>query len=522
MQKNITDQQKRLYMENRKTGDSQKLAAAKAGFSLRSAKRLDTQEYQIKEQKDLKQNTKDPFRDIWCSELKPLLEKNPYLQATTLLRHLQNLHPKQYPDTLLRTLQRRVRVWRGQHGAEKEIIFRQNIPPGWQALSDFTNCNKLKITIKGKAFPHLLYHFWLPFSKWEYALVVTGGESYSALTEGLQKALWALGGVPKTHRTDSLSAAYKNRFSQAKEDFTQRYHDFCKHYGMEPTRNNKGVKHENGSVEVAHKHLKNRLDQALMIRGSRDFQTTQEYQSFIRTQVHHYNARSESLLREERKYLAALPKHKTQDFEVEFVKVASTSTVTIRQVRYSVFSKLIGMSLKAHIYDQRIECFLESTKMITLKRLRWHGGKTRKHQIDYRHLVGALSKKPQAFRNYIFREHLFPTLAFKLTWKQLDLHLDSRTSCKEYISILKLAADHDESKVSRCLEQMLSKNELPKQLTVQKRLGLLTEPKSIKVRVESPDLASYNQLLTQENNHEFTNSHSNLTTDAKPAKIASF
>src|SRR5262249_16042472 len=148
--------------------------------------------------------------------------------------------------------------------------FRQKNPPGWQSISDFTNADELGVTIRKESFPHRFYHFRLTFCGWEFAQIVQGGESYTALAEGMQNAFCSIGGVTETHRTDNLSAAYKNLADKAKEDFTESYLHLCEHYGLEPTRNNKGVSHENGTIESSHRHLKNRLDQALMLRGSRD------------------------------------------------------------------------------------------------------------------------------------------------------------------------------------------------------------------------------------------------------------
>ena len=100
----------------------------------------------------------------------------------------------------------------------------------------------------------------------EHAHVVLGGESFVALAEGLQNALWALGGVPEQHRSDSLSAAFRNLGADAKEDLTTRYEAFCAHYGMTPTRNNRGVSHENGSIESAHGHLNADSDEAARVK----------------------------------------------------------------------------------------------------------------------------------------------------------------------------------------------------------------------------------------------------------------
>ena len=198
-----------------------------------------------------------------------MLRAHPHLRATTLLEDLQRRYPERYPDGLLRTLQRRLATWRATEGPEREIIFRQEHPPGEQALSDFTDGASLQVTIAGEPLAHLLYHFWLAFSGWQYVKAIQGGESFTALTEGLQEALWQLGGVPRRHRTDRLSAAYRNL--RRTDDEAAAYAAFCQHYGMEPTRNNAGVSHENGSVEAAHGHLKLGLKEALALRGSRDF-----------------------------------------------------------------------------------------------------------------------------------------------------------------------------------------------------------------------------------------------------------
>jgi hypothetical protein len=518
----ITDHQKRIYMERRNQGDTQELAAAKADFSVRSAKRIESKSHlELKNNIEKKDNPKDPFKEVWNTDLVPLLEKNPTLQAITLLRHLQESYEGKFPDKLLRTLQRRIQTWRAIHGPEKEIIFRQKHPPGWQGLSDFTSGNELKVTINGIDFPHLLYHFWLAFSGWEYAFVITGGESFTALAEGLQGALWALGGVPQTHRTDSLSAAYKNLSKSAQEDFTKAYEEFCKHYSMEATRNNKGVKHENGSVEVSHYHLKNRLDQALMMRGSKDFNSLEAYRDFVNEQVVKHNTRIQHLVKEEKEFLKPLPKFKAQDFDVEFIGVPTTSIITIRQVHYSVPSKLIGTKLKVHIYDDHIECFFGSEKVISLKRLRWNKG-PRPHSINYRHLIYALLRKPQAFRNYRFRDNLFPTFAFKIAWEMLDNQLDDRSACKEYVAILKLAAEYEESLISEHLEQLIDEKTLPKASAIESLLSTNRPSFDVKVNVKHGDLKSYNQFLNLQEEKSDGESKCCITTNAQTTASAYF
>lgn len=251
----ITDRQVRRYMEHRRTGYTQSVAAAKAGFSERSARRLDSH-CVLPSQRPIKPRRRtriDPLDGVWSEEIVPMLRSFPHLRGTAILEELNQRHPGQFGDTVLRTLQRRIAHWRATEGPDRELIFRQEHPPGYQALSDFTDASSLNVTIAGQHFCHLLYHFWLAFSGWQYVKVVQGGESFTALTEGLQDALWQLGGVPQTHRTDRLSAAYRNL--QAHDDAAVGYRAFCNHYGIDPTRNNPGASHENGSVEASHGHL---------------------------------------------------------------------------------------------------------------------------------------------------------------------------------------------------------------------------------------------------------------------------
>ena len=450
--KRITEQQIRIYMKSRRKGKTQKIAASQIGFCRRSAYNIEKRGFKVSKPEHNWKTREDPFEHIWEEEIVPMLEQNPHLQAKTILGELQRSHSGEYPDTVLRTLQRRVRKWRAISGPEKEIIFRQNHPPGWQGMSDFTHGNKLGVTIQKEKLEHIFYHYRLVYSKWEFVGVILGGESFIALSEGLQNAFWLSGGVPETHRTDSLSAAYKNCSDKKKEEFTKNYRELCAHYQTEPTRNNKGIAHENGAIEASHGGLKNRIDQALMVRDSRDFSTIDEYKQFIREIVMAHNRRVHKKYLEELAFLKELPERKTIDFSEERVRVTTSSTIRVRDVVYSVPSRLIGMTIKVHLYDDRLECFIGNDKVARLERKRRNH--SRVSQIDYRHVIGALDRKPQAFRNYVYQDKLFPTFAFQETWKQLDQELDSRTACREYIKILKQAAEgENESIVNNFLEK---------------------------------------------------------------------
>ena len=280
--KPVTDQQARLYMHDRPR-HPQRLAAARAGFSERTARRLEA-DPRLPSQRRPDVVAPSPIRSPrcgsrWCCRS---WSATPSVQAVTLFRHLQTMDPEAFPDDRVRrTLERRVRDWRALHGPARDVIFRQVPEPGRMALSDFTDAGALGVTIAGEPLDHRLYHFALAYSGWEHAAVVLGGESFAALAEHLQNALWGLGGVPHEHRTDSLSAAYRNLTREAAEDATRRYEELCAHYGLIASRNNPGEAHENGAVESHHRHLKTALDQALILRGDRDFASLDDYRRFI-------------------------------------------------------------------------------------------------------------------------------------------------------------------------------------------------------------------------------------------------
>ncbi len=493
----ITDQQLRLYMTHRQNGLSQATAAAKADFSERSARRLQQAGMPPSGRRHPRRyrTREDPLAEVWERELVPLLEACPRLQATSLLSELQRRYPEDYPDTLLRTVQRRVAHWRAVHGPERELIFRQDHPPGWQGLSDFTDGAKLGVNLAGAPFPHLLYHFRLAYSGWEHAKAIVGGESYPALAEGLQEALWQLGGAPHEHRTDRLSAAYRNLDRDAQVDAAKAYADFCRHYGMQATRNNPGLAHENGAIEGAHGGLRRRLADALALRGSSDFEDLAAYQRFIQEVVSRANRRRRKAVEIELAALKPLPARRTCDFTPASVTVTTSGTVRIRGVLYSVPSRLVGCRLKAHIYDDRIVCYLGTSEVITLSRLRVADHNDRPRQIDYRHVIGSLVRKPQAFRRYLFKEDLFPTPAFRAAWQAIDQALEPRQACRVYVGLLHLAAQHDcEADLAQALQTILGNDQLPD--LDQLRDRFIPKPPAIEVEVAPPDVTLYDSLLS--------------------------
>jgi hypothetical protein len=479
---------------NSRKSKSQELAAAKAGISERSARRIDkAATLPSQNPRRYWRSRADPFIDVWDAELVPLLKGAPKLKAITLLRKLQADHPDRFGDGLLRTLQRHVRHWRALEGPPKEVFFPQVHTPGHRGLSDFTAMGKLCVTIAGAAFAHILYHFVLAFSRWEHVEVVEGGESFEALSKGLQNALWQAGGVPQEHRTDSLSAAFKNLTEE--QDFTVRYTALLDHYGMAGTRNNRGVSNENGSVESSHRFLKDAIDQALLLRGHRDFDDRAAYEGFVRDVVMRRNRRNAAAFRIEREQLLDLPQRRTTDFVEEEGRVTRCGMFTVRGILYSAPSRLIGQRLKVRLYSDRVDCYLSGALVLRLARGARSPINGRGRVIDYRHFIEELKRKPQAFKGLAFRDCLFPRDAYRRTWEQLDLQLTQRQACQTIVALLEMAArDGVEGVLAERLDMLLATGELPDI----KRLREEFAPRTTEVpliTVEIPSVSHYDALL---------------------------
>ena len=292
--------------------------------------------------------------------------------------------------------------------------------------------------------------------------MVLGGESFVALAEGLQNALWALGGVPLEHRSDSLSAAFCNLDRDAQEDLTQRYQGLMRHYGMTPSRNNPGVAHENGSIEGPHGHLKRALEDALLLRASRDFDDLDAYRRFVDEIIGRQNANNRKRIELERPALAALPKRRTADFEEKVVTVTSSGGFILRRVFYTAPSRLIGHQLRVHLYDDRLDCFLGSTPMMTLRRGRQPSPDKGGHVVDYRHVIHALRKKPMALNNLVYRDQLFPRPAYRRAFEALCAEVGDKRACKVTVELLALAHDRAcEAELAQVIDAELDDGRLP-------------------------------------------------------------
>jgi hypothetical protein len=486
-----------MYMNLRRTHNRQ-TAAAKAGFSTSTGARLEADPRPPSQRRERRGRRRpDPLEAYWDSEIVPLLQATPGLRPITVLREMQRRHPA-FSDKLRRTLERRIGLWQARHGPEREVIFRQEHPPGQQALSDFTDASELGVSIAGVRLDHRIYHFCLAFSHWQHAHVVLGGESFVALAEGLQNALWALGGAPQEHRSDSLSAAFRNLERDAAADLTQRYEALCAHYGMTPTRNNRGVAHENGSIEGPHAHLKAAVRQALLLRGSSDFADLDAYRRFVDEVVGRANAGRRKLLEIERAKLQSLPPRRSDDFEEELVIVTRSSAFVLRRVFYSVPSRLIGHRLRVRLYDDRLECFLGGTHILSLPRGRRPGGARHGRSgyvVDYHHVIHALRRKPMALLNLVYRDQLFPREAYRRTWEALIVAQSPRHACRTMVGLLALAHDRAcEAELASLLQDLLDAGDLPDLSALQPRF--MPEPTAVPaVSVTLPAAIAYDALL---------------------------
>jgi transposase InsO family protein len=474
------------------------VAAAKAGISIATAYRIE-QDPRLPSQKQAPRGRRrpDPLAEIFDAEVVPLLKAAPGVRPIAIFEEMTRRHP-QMSRSVRRTLERRIRAWRAVHGKERDVIFRQVHEPGRMGLSDFTEMGDLNITVTGVPLQHRLYHFRLACSGFEHAHVILGGESYVALAEGLQNALWALGGAPREHRSDSLSAAFRNLDREARDDLTKRYDALCAHYGMEPTRNNRGVAHENGAIESPHGHLKSAIRDALLLRGSIDFADLFAYRCFVDEIVSRHNARNAKRIEAERAALQPLPDTRTCDYEETRVYVTSSCGFTLRKVFYTVPSRLIGHRLRVRLYDDRLDLLLGGTPLMTLERGRPGPNGKHGHVVDYRHVIHALRRKPMALLSLAYRDQLFPREAYRLTFERLREELAPRAACKLMVELLSLAHERTcEAQLAEVLTEDLALRRLPDLAALRARFS--PDPARLpEVCVQLAPLSDYEALIHSE------------------------
>ena len=495
---------KERYMAKRANGLSQQVAADACGISVRSAQRIDRGELQASAQQQQGgrrwRTRADPLAEVWDSVLVPMLKKAPQLEPQTLLLHLEQIFPGQEWYRRKRTLQRRVEQWRALYGPERGVMFLQHHQPGVTGISDFTLLKGKPITVAGVVLEHRLFHFRLPYSGWCHVEVIHGGESFVALAEALQNALEACGGVPAEHRTDSLSACFRNRDGSYAGDYTSRYRELCAHLGVIATRNNRGVAHENGAIEGPHRHWKHRLEQQLLQRGSRDFETESDYRQLVAQVNGTLNNRYEvkGRLEIEQLHLQPLPIERFADYDPLVARVRSTSTIEVRSVTYSVPSRLIAQQLTVHLRHDRLDLFLRSHYIETLPRLHAQKGQKALRRIDFRHVIESLRRKPRALLRAQLQDDLIPGESWRQLWRQLLAALPPDEAAKVMVDALHVAARTDDlSGVERYLRRALRSGELT--LTVLREHYGLRPPRGLaalpQLQIPEHQLSSYDELL---------------------------
>jgi hypothetical protein len=493
-----TDAQVRIIMRERQKGRTQEQAAASA--NLRSRKTVAKYEQLGQLPSELKKPRQyrtrpDPFDKDW-PQIEEKLELAPTLEAKALFEWLCEQHPARYQEGQLRTFQRRVAMWRALH-QEQDAILAQVHRPGEVLQTDGTWLTELGVTIQGQPLKHMLIHSVLPYSNWEWGRI-TQSESMAALRLGLQGTLIELGHIPRFHQTDNSSAAtyWPGAKAQAegssKREYTDQYLQLLAHYGLEPRTTNLRSPQENGDVESIHGGLKRALEQHLLLRGSRDFESLEAYESFVQAIMERRNRPRRERVAEELAVMKPLTSTPFATHSQVRARVSRGSLIRVQKNVYSVPTSLIGHRVSVRIHEWYLEVWYHSHLVTKLPRL---VGKNR-HFVNYRHVIDSLLRKPGGFRDYRYREDLFPTLVFRQAWEQLDRWYAPRRADLIYLRILKLSARTMESEVASALQQLLTTGERWDDTDLQR----LLQPEPIHVphlTCGQVQLQQYDRLLSE-------------------------
>jgi len=474
------------------TETTQAVAAAKSGMDEKTARKYSKAGCLPSELKKERtwQTRSDPFDGFW-DELRDNLSANPGFEAKTLFDDLQRRFPGYFSDGQLRTLQRRVKCWRALEGPSQEIFFPQLHHPGELAQSDYTHMGGLGVTIAKQPFDHLVYHFVLTYSNWETGSICFS-ESFESLSEGLQSALWELGGVPHYHQTDRLTAAVQK--SLHPDEFTQRYQALLDHYGLVGRKIQAASPNENGDVEQRNHRFKRAVTQALLLRGNTDFATRDEYRQFLKKLFAQLNNGRRERFLEEQKVLRVLPNQHLESCKRLSVSVGPSSSIRVNHNVYSVESRLIGETIQVHLFAEHLDLFYAQKCVDTLPRLRGE----KRHMINYRHMIDQLERKPGAFENYRYREEMFPGSYFRLAYDELKVLHTPQKAAREYLKILRMAATESEAAVTGALYSLCGKQPITAD-AVAEILNTKQLPTSVAdVSIAQVDLAVYDLLLLNE------------------------
>jgi hypothetical protein len=485
----MTDQQVKRLWRALSSGKTLARSADKAGMDEKTARKyrlLGRLPSEVAPQRTWRTRS-DCFTEVW-PEVFDQLQAAPGLEAKTLFVWLQGKHPGRFDNSQLRSFQRGVKRWRATAGPAKEVFFGQVHHPGRLCASDFTHMKSLGVTISGQAFDHLLYHWVLTYSNWE-SVTVCFSESFESLSEGLQNAVWELGGVPQRHRTDRMSLAVNNASDE--KEFTERYTGLLGCYGMAMEKIQPEQANENGDVEQSHRRFKEAVEQALLLRGSRDFESREVYGRFLQGLVVARNAGRRKRLDEELPRLRRLPERRRESYKRLSVRVDRGSLIHVDRNSYSVPSRLMGEWVEVRLYVEHVEVWYAQQEMERFPRLRGRN----KHQVNYRHIIDWLVRKPGAFEDYRYREDLFPTSRFRMAYDALRESHGERGH-KEYLGILYLAARQSETAVDEALRALLDSDRGVSCSAVEELVHRAEEvPAVTDVTVEDVDLFDFDDLF---------------------------
>jgi len=439
----------------------------------------------------------DPVEGIW-PKAQQLLERAPELEAKELFEYLRGMYGEEagVEPSALRTFQRRVLSWRLQHGRDKEVFFEQEHLPGRVMQLDWTNANELGVTIQGRRLEHLLCHSVLTYSNWEWATRCQS-ESLLSLRHGLQESLHRLGAAPERLQIDNSSAA-THRVGSGGREFNPDFLSLVRHYGMKAQTIGIDCPDQNGDVESQNGHLKRRLDQHLLLRGYRDFESVGDYDRFVLWVLDKANHPRRARLAEEYKVMRPLPSTRLSEYDELSCPVSQHSTIRVKKVVYSVPARLIGQELRVEVYEMELKIFHGRELLLSLPRVCGDRGS----KIDYRHIIEHLLRKPGAFAHYVHRQELFPDSAFRLAYDRLVVDHGERAGQLEYLHLLKLAAEVGEAAIGSLVGEWSGPMQPCKWTVAQLRrfLGLEQPPAVPELQLE-PDLTSYDALLGGEVNH---------------------
>ena len=475
-------------MKELNCGSTLEKAAIKSGISLNTARKYkSTTALDELKVEHTWSTRKDPFAEQW-HEVEAFLTTSDRIEAKTIFEYLQRLYPGKYQDGQLRTLQRKISNWKALN-TQKVVMFPQIHYPGMLCASDYTWMDELNITIDHQHFKHKLYHFVLTYSNWEH-VTICHSENFESLSEGLQNALHALGAVPFEHLTDRLTSAVNS--SGTEHNFQAGYKELLDHYGIAMRATNAYSPNENGDVEQSNNRLKRAIDQMLILRGSRDFKNMIAYEAFVYSVVEMLNKNRVERLKEEYSVMRELPENRTLSYKVRSARVTRSSTITVAKNIYSVPSSLIGKEVRVHLHSMHIDLFYGQNKVDSFRRIPGES----KHNVNYRHVIHSLIKKPGAFENYRYQSSMFPTSQFRIAYYVLQSKCKAH-AVKEYLAILKLAATGVEAQVHHILEHFNDNSQIPRFEQVEHMYESLQELPCKKEHgtVEDVDLADFDSLF---------------------------